>query len=405
MRRPILLSLFASALSVSAPADAQAPIEALISKAGARDVDGALLVELRFLNSGSAAATVALPDRVEAQLVSGEGQSTVWLQRSAATPGTLTVPAGSFGEARYRLPSGEARTGMLVSIPQWNSQQVALLPQSAEKPAMVALSTGTTEQPQPPASVTSVAPPTDRKAGNAFLANLAPYEPVYAVYGPGTNTEARLQLSFAYRLFGPRATSDLPPSWQDGLYFAYTQRMFWDLRAHSAPFRNIDYQPELIYVSPSRAFRNGLSLALQGGLRHESNGRDGAASRTINSLYLAPMAAVPMGGDWRLLMAPRLTLYVGDKSDNPDIVRYRGAGGLFVQIGSDAGWRLSTFTRFNLSSGKGAISGDLSYPLPRLLGGGPEFYLFLQGFAGYGENLLDYNRSITRLRIGFAVVR
>ena len=48
---------------------------------------------------------------------------------------------------------------------------------------------------------------------------------------------------------------------------------------------------------------------------------------------------------------------------------------------------------------------ELSYPFRRILGGGPDFYLFGQGFTGYGENLLDYNKHVTRLRIGVALVR
>ena len=40
-----------------------------------------------------------------------------------------------------------------------------------------------------------------------------------------------------------------------------------------------------------------------------------------------------------------------------------------------------------------------------ILGDGPDFYLFGQSFHGYGENLLDYNKRATRLRIGVALVR
>jgi outer membrane phospholipase A len=181
--------------------------------------------------------------------------------------------------------------------------------------------------------------------------------------------------------------------------------MFWDLGAQSSPFRNVDYQPELFYVTPSATLSSGISLSAQGGIRHESNGRDGAASRSINSLYIAPMAAIPLGGDYRLSIAPRLSFYVGSMSDNPDIRRYRGNTGLFLEVGKDDGLRLSTSTRFEFRSGKGALSADLSYPLPRLLGGGPDFYLFGQSFIGYGENLLDYNRRVTRFRIGVALVR
>ncbi|ALR19118.1 hypothetical protein ATN00_01120 [Sphingobium baderi] len=32
------------------------------------------------------------------------------------------------------------------------------------------------------------------------------------------------------------------------------------------------------------------------------------------------------------------------------------------------------------------MNADLFYPLPRLLGGGPDFYLFGQSFIGYGEH-------------------
>src|SRR3546814_14600633 len=101
-------------------------------------------------------------------------------------------------------------------------------------------------------------------------------------------------------------------------------------------------------------------------------------SLSINSIYIAPMATLPIAGDYRLTFAPRLSLYVGNKSDNPDIVHYRGHAGLFMEVGEDNGLRLSTSTRFNFGSGKGAVNADLSYPLPRLLGGGPDLYLFAQ---------------------------
>lgn len=65
----------------------------------------------------------------------------------------------------------------------------------------------------------------------------------------------------------------------------------------------------------------------------------------------------------------------------------------------------ATNTRFNFDSGKGAIDADISYPIDRLIGGNLNFYLIGQAFTGYGENLLDYNRRMTRLRVGLAIVR
>src|SRR3546814_3802388 len=78
---------------------------------------------------------------------------------------------------------------------------------------------------------------------------------------------------------------------------------------------------------------------------------------------------------------------------------------LFAQIGQDDGLRLTTNTRFNFSSGKGAIDAELSYPLDRIVDSSLNLYVFGQGFAGYGENLLDYDRKTTRLRIGIGIVR
>ncbi|WIA54841.1 phospholipase A [Sphingobium sp. WTD-1] len=399
--------LLAGAATALAPAaHATSPVEILIGDAGQRDADGAVLVEVRLLNGGTEPQTVPLPDRIEAQLTANGVRRTLWLERTADMPADLIIPPDGFRRARYRLPDTDELSldGAVFSIPAWSAQQIAI----ALRPAPVtqsALPELAPAQAAASAAPEAARPPSDRSAGNPFLANLSAYEPIYAVYGPGTNSEARIQISFKYQLFGTRRAEGLPRSWRDGLHFAFSQRMFWDLGGDSSPFRNIDYQPELFYLTPSATLSSGISLSAQGGIRHESNGRDGTASRSINSVYIAPMAAIPLGGGYRFSVAPRLSLFVGDKSDNPDIRRYRGNTALFMEVGEDKGLRLSTSTRFNFGSGKGAFSADISYPLPRLLGGGPDFYLFGQSFVGYGENLLDYDRRMTRFRIGVALVR
>lgn len=399
---PAFLALPAlPALAAPAPQPETAlAVETLIGDAGALDADGRVLVDLRFLNGTATPQPVILPDRIEARLEPGGG--TVWIERAATSPARLEVAPGSFARAQYRLPSSPlaAPEGLKLSIPAWSRQQVVV------RAVPTAPRVAAVDTPMDAAELAVAAPPpSDLTAGNAFVANLSAYEPIYAVYGPGTDSEARIQFSFKYQLFGSRRTEGLPRSWRDGLHFAYTQRMLWDLGAQSSPFRNIDYQPELIYITPSASFASGITLSGQAGIRHESNGRDGDASRSINSVYVAPMAAIPLGGRLRLTVAPRLQFYVGDRSDNPDIARYRGNTGLFLELGEDEGWRLSTTTRFNFSRGKGALNADVSYPLARLLGGGPDFYLFGQSFVGYGENLLDYDKRMTRFRIGLALVR
>eukprot|EP00456_Euglypha_rotunda_P051895 TRINITY_DN4187_c0_g1_i7.p1 TRINITY_DN4187_c0_g1~~TRINITY_DN4187_c0_g1_i7.p1 ORF type:complete len:343 (-),score=55.95 TRINITY_DN4187_c0_g1_i7:313-1341(-) len=324
----------------------------------------------------------------------------------SAALATFSIAPGTFATARYKLGSVAFQDGALLSIPSWSGQVVKLAIPSASVHAAPAASDSDTQVAAAPASTpTSATPsPSDRTVGNAFLENLSAYQPIYAVYGPGTNSEARIQLSFKYQLFGSEARENRP-ALGDGFYFAYTQRMFWDLGADSSPFRNIDFQPELFYTTPPKALSDKVTLSAQIGLRHESNGRDGDVSRSLNTVYVAPMAAFSLGNETRLTVAPRAWLYAGDLSDNSDIRRYRGNSGLTVEVGQDDGLRLSTSSRINFGSGKGSISADLSYPLRRILGGGPDFYLFGQSFVGYGENLLDYNRRTNRLRIGVALVR
>lgn len=403
----VLWALSAAALALASPAHATPDLNVMIGDAGQQDQDGSVLVDLRLLNEGKAPQVVPLPDHVEARIERAGQARTMWLERTSTVPEELTIPPGRFARARYRFgpAAGEALDGALFSIPAWNARATALVLRPAA-PAQQIVDTGPAlRQPQSDDVLLAAAPPSNRFPGNAFLGNLSAYQPIYAVYGPGTDSEARIQVSFKYQLFGSRRAEGLPRSFLDGLHFAFTQRMFWDLGANSSPFRNIDYQPELFYLTPSATFSNGISLSAQAGIRHESNGRDGTASRSINSIYAAPMAAFPLGGGYRLSLAPRISFYVGDTSDNPDIRRYRGNSGLFMEVGTDGGLRISTLTRFNFRSGKGAANADISYPLKRILGGGPDFYLFGQGFFGYGENLLDYNRRMTRVRVGIALVR
>ncbi|RYD61316.1 MAG: phospholipase, partial [Sphingomonadales bacterium] len=183
-----------------------------------------------------------------------------------------------------------------------------------------------------------------------------------------------------------------------------TQRMFWDLGRKSSPFRNVDYIPEIFYLLPERAVADGVLLTGQAGFQHMSNGRDGDASRSFNTFYVQPMATFVLSG-YRISAGPRAWLYTGSLSDNPDIRRYRGNFGFNADIDRDDGLRLSTTGRISAQSGRAALDAEVSYPLQSLIGGAPNLYVFGQGFAGYGENLLDYRKRQTRLRVGFGIVR
>ncbi|CAN5366113.1 hypothetical protein BH10PSE12_BH10PSE12_27980 [soil metagenome] len=368
-----------------------------------------MIVEITVLNPGTTPVPEASAEHLPAHMTVEGRKMPVTLERLSPVAAAKLIPPGGFVQLRYRLhlQAGEDRqaAAILSLNPSEASGFAFSIPENPR--AVLAERGGSQAAPDnPPSPILDTGQPPAAKPdrGNAFLGNLSSYQPIYAVYGPGTNSDGRVQISFKYQLFGEAGAVGNGNPLINGIHFAYTQRMFWDLGAASSPFRNIDYMPEIFYLMPATSVGRSIALGAQAGFRHESNGRDGAASRSLNMLYFQPIATVPVG-KYTLSVGPRLSVFVGDLSNNPDVRRYRGNTALFAEIGQDDGLRLTTNSRFNMSTGKGAVDAELSYPLDRIVKSSLNLYVFGQGFAGYGENLLDYNRKISRLRIGIAIVR
>ncbi|TYC87033.1 phospholipase [Novosphingobium sp. BW1] len=381
-------------------------------------------VEIEVVALPAAGVPVAVPDNLDAILTVGMQRVPATIRCAPAARGEVAPANPATRQCQLRLPnavtaseaSGET-TAISLSLDEGVASPHYLVPSRAKRLAVAAPAVApageetaiavASEAKQAKTGIVlapSEMPSAKGERGNAFLENLSAYKPIYAAYGPGTNSEGRIQISFKYQLFGDPGDVGLGAPLANGLHFAYTQRMFWDLGADSSPFRNIDFMPEIFYLQPAVEVGDGLSLGGQLGLRHESNGRDGEASRSANTVYIQPVASVE-AGDYTVSFGPRLFFYVGDLSDNPDIRHYRGSTGLFAEIGKDDGLRLTTTSRMNFSSGKAAINGELSYPMDNIIETGLNLYLFGQAFTGYGENLLDYNRKVTRLRFGVSIVR
>jgi outer membrane phospholipase A len=319
--------------------------------------------------------------------------------RPAGVSGDIVLSLGG-GHDGYRFALAQPASPAGVPQQVASDQPIAAVPvpamRDAQAPAIREAQAVATALPTPPGGTTP--PP---RTNNGFLGNLSTYNPIYAVLGNGTDTNAKLEISFKYQLFGREGDPD--GSWLNGFHFAYTQRMFWDLAADSAPFRDVNYQPEFLYFYSLPKNERGDQLSVRGGYLHESNGRDGSASRGYNIVYIQPQLDFPIG-DWTISAGPRLFKYVIDRSNNPDIARYRGHQALSFSIGQENGFKLSTFSRINFGTGKGSIDADLSYPLTRFWHDLP-LYVVVQGFKGYGEDLLDYDRKQTRLRAGIGIVR
>ncbi|CAL95826.1 phospholipase A [Azoarcus olearius] len=231
------------------------------------------------------------------------------------------------------------------------------------------------------------------------------HEPMYFVAGGRNPRSARYQLSFRYRIFDQQGVVAEALPVTRGLYFGFTQTSVWDLESDSKPFRDTSFRPSLFYQWKLLDPSDGASLTLAGGYEHESNGRSGLESRSIDTFFVRGDARYYFGdGQTYFAVAPKAWHYI-DKDDNPDITRYRGYAELGLRFGRDDGLLLAAQLRRG-TAGVGSTQLDLSYPLRRSVFSGVGAFLHLQYFNGYGETLLDYNEARSpQIRIGLSLVR
>jgi outer membrane phospholipase A len=268
--------------------------------------------------------------------------------------------------------------------------------------------TGTAPPPTPAAAPPSPAATTvtvrnDTDPNRRDEGRLSFHDPMFFVAGAGVDANAQMQLSFRLRLHEP--ADKLSRRLFDNLYFSYTQLALWDLTADSKPFLDTNYIPSLFYQVPATDWVvAGHAVGLAVGYTHESNGRDGDASRSIDLLFVRPYFTFGDPTRFHWTFAPKLYVYV-ERSDNPDIARFRGYGDYRLTYGKDNDWQVAWTLRVGTRSG--AFGSDLqaTYPLHRLAPG-LAGYLMGQYFTGYGESLLTYDRREPwAVRVGYAIWR
>lgn len=292
------------------------------------------------------------------------------------------LPAGMRGAVRAELADRRSNRLMLVARP-------------AEATAAPA-----------PASLSAAPPPTRFDPLPDEEPALSAHEPAYIVFGARDGLDARFQLSFKYRLFDPRSLPARRFAPFGKLHFGYTQTSLWDLSSESKPFRDTSYRPSLFWQGrldrrPEQAW---LPSYLRGGYEHESNGRDGEKSRSIDTLFVQPAWRADLSSGRTLFFAPKFLAYL-DRDDNPDIARYRGHVDWNFRYGDENAWMLSARLRHG-TGGHASGQLDLSWPLREPLFSRTGGFFHIQLFSGYGETLLDYDiRRPPQLRLGFSIVR
>lgn len=230
-------------------------------------------------------------------------------------------------------------------------------------------------------------------------------EPMYFVLGSDNERglDSRFQLSFKYRPFDPGARVAQYFPALSNLYFAYTQTSLWDMGADSSPFKDTSYRPSLYY----QWLGSGQGLApaeWRAGVEHESNGRDGADSRSLNIAFIRPTWHIDFANSRRLTLSPRFYHYL-EKSENDDIHRYRGYVDWQARFGREDGAMMTALYRHG-TGGFSATQLDFSYPVSDKLFGRTGTFVHLQLFEGYGETLIDYNQyEDVQLRLGLSLAR
>ena len=334
-------------------------------------------IDLIATNGDKSEAQFAPPPRLDLVIATGDGDRTVSLQRADPTEVAVGIAPGGFLRVRY---SGIMPTDLVGELAFHPSNVSA-------NPVAIRSWSGT-----PSASDLA-----------RFTSAVSPNEPMYFSIGSRGNTSAKFQVSLKFRVFNP----DTKTPFLEKLYLAYSQTSIWDLDTASKPFRDSSYRPSIFFLDDrvSQWPFASSRLGFQGGVEHESNGRDADASRSINIAFVRPAFTFLLGGDYALTLAPKIYHYL-DKSENPDIDDYRGHADFLIRFGQEDGWLIDTTIRRGRNSDLGSVQLDLSYPLRKPTFGNLSGYLHLQYFNGYGESLVDYDQRLRpQFRIGLMVTR
>lgn len=207
------------------------------------------------------------------------------------------------------------------------------------------------------------------------------------------NAEVKFQISFKTKviqsfLFG-----------KGDIWVGYTQVAHWQVynKSLSRPFRELNYEPELIATYPLNFNVLGFKAKMASvGFNHQSNGRQNPISRSWNRM----MFQMAFERDnFQIYIKPWLRLDGDEEDDNPEIVDYIGRAEttvIYKKNGTSISALLTNSLAFN--DNRGSLQLNYLFPIKNNL------RAHLQIFTGYGESLIDYNYYQTTASIGLSFV-
>ena len=203
------------------------------------------------------------------------------------------------------------------------------------------------------------------------------------------NSDVKFQISISQRLTKSRLPFD------SYLFIQYTQKTFWNVFQESLPMHDLNFNPGIVLghliIHHDKYIGKGYLM-----IEHESNGKDSLDNRSWNKLTFA--AAVMLNKNWEVQFSTWIPVI--DGKENRDILKYKGIFQLAGNFRTDN-------KRFNvgviLTKRKTWLSFNTQLELSYKLNPKENQYLFVQYYNGYGENLLDYNKFTSQLRVGFVI--
>ncbi|CUK20745.1 phospholipase A [Achromobacter xylosoxidans] len=380
-------------------------------------------IEAVYFNEGNARATWEAPPELVLQWRGQDGQIVRSLAKLQGGKASYSVPVNNFARMAWSAEVPASARGLQAISIEGQPAMMALDATGrdsgtlASTPAPVPVVDPRTGQPVPPAVVTAAGaspeggPAPDsvavssyqQSAFDHFRSAISEYKPVYFDIGTRGQTTARFQISAKYRLFSP--SGNRPATWGENFYLGYTQTSLWDLQGDSMPFIDTTFNPSLFWLSDNmwQSENQSWRLGMNTGVEHNSNGKAGDDSRSVNDAYIQPQFNYRFDGGSTLTFAPKVKAYFGVASENSDYADYAGRVDWNLRWAQDNGAVVSAMYRQG-DQRRRTTQLDFAWPLQRTwlnMNG----YLHLQYFNGYGETLLGYNqRNESQFRIGLSLV-